>query len=77
MSFPIDGSSEAINRSAGRRWNGSHVDRNATIEFPIRLVGLYVRLNRKALDLTEMREVDGVLRFRDLGTIESDGQEGR
>lgn len=30
-------------------------------------------MNRKALDLTEMIEVAGVLRFRDLGIIEERG----
>ncbi len=74
MSFPIDGSSKEINRSAGRRWTGNHRDRNATIEFPIKLVGLTVRMNRKALDLTEMKGVDAVLRFRDLGTAGEHGQ---
>ena len=70
MDFPIDGVSTERNISAGRRWNTNSPKKKATIELPIKIVGLYVVMNRKALDLSEMKEVEGVLRFRDIGTSE-------
>jgi hypothetical protein len=62
ISFPIDGSSTEKIRSPGRRWTGG-----SEITFPIKVVGLTVVMNRKALDLTEMKDVRAELRFRDLG----------
>ncbi len=70
VDFPIDGSSVERNISAGRRWNTNSPRKDARIEFPIKIAGLYVVMNRKALDLAEMKEVKGVLRFRDIGTSE-------
>lgn len=68
LDFPIDGSSTERNVSAGRRWTTNSRRRDVKIEFPIKVVGLYVVMNRRALDLAEMRDVEGVLRFRDFGT---------
>jgi hypothetical protein len=68
MSFPIDGASHVRNISPGARWNSSSTTKESGIRFPIRLTGLYVAMNRRALDLADMKEVKGVLRFRDLGT---------
>jgi len=74
MDFPIDGSSTERNISAGRRWNTNSPSKDAKIEFPIKIVGLYVVMNRKALDLSEMKDVEGVVRFRDIGA--SGGERG-
>jgi len=68
LDFPIDGSSTERNISAGRRWKSNSPRRDARIQFPIKIVGLYVVMNRRALDLSEMRDVEAVLRVRDLGT---------
>lgn len=67
MSFPIDGNTSVPNISPGARWTSTSPSRKDRIQFPIKLVGLSVAMNRKALDLTEMKEVAGVLRLRDLG----------
>jgi len=40
-----------------------------SIQLSITLVGLTVAMNSKAFDLTEMKDVAGVLRFRDLGLV--------
>ena len=87
ISFPIDNSSKKRNISAGRRWNTNSplptrtkfadksktvVKRGKTITFPIKIVGLYVVVNRKALDLTEMKEAPAVLRFKDIGTFKEE-----
>jgi hypothetical protein len=69
MSFPIDGSSGVRNISPGRRWNSTSPTRKGSIQFPIKLSGLVVVLHRKALDLTDMKEVPGTIRLRDLGTF--------
>jgi hypothetical protein len=68
MRFPIDGSSDEANISAGARWNRFAGKGGSRIQFPIKLTGLGAVMHRKALDLAEMKEVPGVLRFRDLGT---------
>jgi hypothetical protein len=70
MSYPIDGNSTVRNISPGARWTSISPTRKGSIQFPIKLVGLSVVMNRKALDPTDMKEVAGVLRFRDLGIIE-------
>lgn len=70
MSFPIDGSSAEMNISAGNRWNKYSGGNNNQIQFPIKVSGLSVVLYRRALDLTEMKDVKSVLRLRDLGTCE-------
>lgn len=70
MSFPLDGGAAVRNISPGARWTSTSPTRKSSIQFPIQLAGLSVVLNRKALDLTEMRETAGVLRFRDLGVID-------
>jgi hypothetical protein len=67
MSYPIDGNTTVPNVSPGARWTSTSPGRKSTIQFPIKLVGLSVAMNRKALDLTEMKDAPGVLRFRDLG----------
>jgi hypothetical protein len=70
MSFPLDGKMPVRNISPGARWTSTSPTRKSSIQFPIKLAGLSVVLNRKALDLTEMHETAGVLRFRDLGVID-------
>jgi hypothetical protein len=70
MSYPIDGNTTVRNISPGARWTSTSATKKDGIQFPIKLVGLSVVMNRKALDLTEMKEAAGVLRFRDLGIIE-------
>ena len=72
MSFPIDGSSGVRNISPGRRWVRSSAAKSRTIQFPIKLTGLSVVMYRKALDLSDMKAVCGVLGFRDLGTFSQD-----
>jgi hypothetical protein len=72
MSYPIDGNSTVRNISPGARWTSMSPTRKGSIQFPIKLVGLSVVMNRKTLDPTDMTEVAGVLRFRDLGIIEED-----
>ncbi len=67
MSFPIDGNTSVPNISPGARWTSTSPGRKDRIQFPIKLVGLSLAINRKALDLTEMKPVAGVLRLRDLG----------
>ena len=70
MSYPIDGNTTERNISPGARWTSTSPTKKGSIQFPIQLVGLSIVLNRKALDLTEMQEVPGHLRLRDLGIIE-------
>jgi hypothetical protein len=72
MRFPVDGSSDEINISAGRRWNRIR-GKGSRIRFPVKLAGLCVVMNRRALDLTEMVDVPAVLRFRDLGSCGAGG----
>lgn len=68
--FPIDSSSSEVNISASPRWMRRSATGGSKIRFPIKLTGLAVVMNRRALDLSEMKDVPGVLRFRDLGTCE-------
>ncbi|MCL4203656.1 MAG: hypothetical protein KJ000_14220 [Pirellulaceae bacterium] len=70
MSYPIDGNTTERNISPGARWTSTSPTKKGSIQFPIQLVGLSIVLNRKALDLTEMKEVPAILRLRDLGIIE-------
>ncbi|MCH5374257.1 MAG: hypothetical protein JJ992_09785, partial [Planctomycetes bacterium] len=72
MSFPIDGNTIEPNISPGARWTSTSPTKRQSIQFPIRLVGLSVVMNRKVLDLTQMKETPGVLRFRDLGICQKD-----
>jgi hypothetical protein len=72
MGFPIDGSSHVRNISPGARWSSTSAARKDGIQFPIKLTGLYVVLYRKALDLTDMKDVPGVVRLSDLGTSSQD-----
>jgi hypothetical protein len=69
IGYPFDGPSDARRMSPGAPWNSASPGKRATIQFPIKLVGLSVVMHRKALDLTEMQPVAGVLRFRDLGVV--------
>ena len=69
MSFPIDGNTNVQNISPGARWTSTSPGRKATIQFPIKLVAISVAMNRRALDLNEMKDTPGVLRFRDLGVV--------
>jgi hypothetical protein len=73
MDYPIDGNTTVRNISPGARWTSASPTKKDGMQFPIKLVGLSVVMNRKALDLTEMKEVPSVLRFRDLGIIEEGG----
>ena len=68
LQFPLDGNSSARNVSPGRRWTSTSPKRKSTIQFPIKLTGLIVVMRRKALDLTEMKDTPGTLRFAELGT---------
>lgn len=65
MRYPLDGSSDELNLSPGKRWTGGA----GTPAFPIRLRGVYVMVNRQALDPTDMRDVPAVLRFKDIGFV--------
>ncbi|MGB2823092.1 MAG: hypothetical protein WBF17_19060, partial [Phycisphaerae bacterium] len=68
LSFPVDGSSRVRNISPGARWTSFSGRKQGGIRFPIKLTGLSVVMYRKALDLADMKDVPGVLRFGDLGT---------
>ena len=70
MSYPIDGSSHVLRISPGARWGSFSPKKRNTIQFPIKVAGLYVVMHRRALDLSEMKEVQGALRFRNIGTVE-------
>jgi hypothetical protein len=76
MDFPIDGSSHVRNISPGARWTSTSAGRKGGIQFPIKLTGLHVVVYRKALDLTDMKEVPGVLRLSGLGTSSQDPAAG-
>ncbi len=63
--FPIDGEGvkEHLNQSLGARWSGK------PITYPIKVNGLYITLTRQSLDPNTMKDVAGVIRIKDLGTI--------
>ncbi len=63
--FPIDGEGVKahLNQSLGARWTGK------SIPYPIKVTGLYITLARQALNPNTMKEVAGVIRMKDLGTI--------
>ena len=67
MGYPIDGLSRARNLSPGSRWNSTSAKHGKVPQFPVKIAGLTVVMNRRALDLTDMKDVAGVLRFRDIG----------
>ncbi len=71
VSFPIDGASEELNITPGRRWNPIPPAKSAAIQFPIQLSGIAIILNRRALDLTDMRDVPASIRLQDLGTAQA------
>jgi hypothetical protein len=77
ISFPIDGSSKVRNISPSARWSSPLAKPGDSIKFPIKIVGLGVMMNRQALDLTDMKKVRGVLRFRDLGTCAPENTDER
>ena len=66
--FPIDGIGvkEHLNQSLGARWFSNP---KTPITYPIKITGLYITLTRQALSPAEMKEVSGVIRIKDLGTI--------
>lgn len=70
MAFPIDGGSQVRNISVGARWTSRSPTKTGTIRFPIKLAGLCVVMNRKALDLTDMKEAKAILRFHNIGVCE-------
>ncbi len=65
IKFPIDGEGvkKHLNQSLGARWSGK------TITYPIKITGLFITLTRQSLNPAEMKEVPGVIRIKDLGTI--------
>ena len=57
---------EHLNQSLGARWFSNP---KTPITYPIKITGLYITLTRQALSPAEMKEVSGVIRIKDLGTI--------
>ncbi len=43
---------------------------NKTVRYPIKLTGLGIEMSKRALDLTEMKPVTPILRFKDLSAFE-------
>jgi hypothetical protein len=72
VSFPLEVRGSGAHLSPGARWTSRSSGRKSRIQFPIKLTGLYVVMNRKALDLSEMKNVSGVLRLSDLGVNKTD-----
>lgn len=72
LSVPITGRGmkPLINQSLGGLWNSNGARRG--ISYPIKIVGLYVTLNRKALDPSEMKKVSGTIRLKNIGTTEDE-----
>ncbi len=68
--FPMDDNSNELNISPSPRWKRQNTAGSSKICFPVKLTGLAVVMHRRALDLTEMKDVAGVLRFQDLGTCQ-------
>ena len=48
------------------QWQGTT---DGTLDYPLKLVGLYVQTHRQSLDLTEMRPVKGNIRLKDVSTL--------
>lgn len=69
VDFPITGEGKPypINQSLGGYWGGNG---GRSIAYPVKVNGLYITLNRKALDPTDMKDVDGVIRISSIGSIE-------
>ena len=79
MRFHIDEKRSPVrNLSPGRQWklcNGlmGYVARPggaSTPKYPVKILGIYVTMYRKAVDPVEMRDVSPVLRFKDIGAYE-------
>ena len=69
VDFPITGEGKPypINQSLGGYWGGNG---GRSIAYPVKVNGLYITLNRKALDPTDMKDVDGVIQISSIGSIE-------
>ena len=68
VSFPIDEKSPIIYSSPGGRMQ-SDAGRKQGVAYPISITKLYVILNRKALDLNEMKPVSPIIRLSNVGAF--------
>ncbi len=69
VTFPLTRESPArhIEPGAGLgQWQGNA---DGVLDYPLKLVGLYVQTHRQSLDLTQMKPVQGNLRLRDVSAI--------
>ena len=48
------------------QWQGNG---DGTLDYPLKLVGLYVQTHRQSLDLTQMKPVKGNIRLKDVSAI--------
>lgn len=63
------GKKPLVNQSLGAYWNSNG---GKSITYPVKLNGLYITLNRKALDPTDMKDVAAVIRIKDVGSMENE-----
>ena len=68
IGFPISDKSPIIYSSPGGMIQCEKPGRQS-VAYPISITKLYVVLNRKALDLNEMKPVSPVIRLRDVGAF--------
>ncbi|MSR54666.1 MAG: hypothetical protein EXS09_15470 [Gemmataceae bacterium] len=69
ITFPLTRESPArqIEPGAGiGQWQGNT---DGILDYPLKLVGLYVQTHRQSLDLTQMRPVKGNIRLKDVSVI--------
>ncbi|MCE9533064.1 MAG: hypothetical protein K8T89_18350 [Planctomycetes bacterium] len=69
ITFPLTRESPArqVEPGAGLgQWQG---DADGNLDYPLKLVGLYVQTHRQSLDLTQMKPVKGNIRLKDVSVI--------
>jgi len=67
VTFPLTKESTARHIEPGAgigQWQG-----NGSLDYPLKLVGLYVQTHRQSLDLTQMKPVKGNIRLKDVSVI--------
>ncbi len=69
VTFPLTRESPARHIEPGAgigQWQGNA---DGILDYPLKLVGLYVQTHRQSLDLTQMRPVKGNIRLKDVSVI--------
>lgn len=69
VTFPLTKESPARHIEPGAgigQWQGNA---DGILDYPLKLVGLYVQTHRQSLDLTQMKPVKGNIRLKDVSAI--------